>query len=492
MISATLDTVIPEILLQILQYIYNSSTAKEFVNTLVVCRRWKQFGYALLWTNIFVTSKTIQSFTNSLADTDEGTCKLIRSLSIQLDPVPPKTTWDRGGALPLLWGESYILDEGPEWLSDFLKEQTEGWRTAVRSLWKLSTVMRSRLSRLTTFSFRMEIHPPAFLNHRSASRLPQLMTIPSRLLQQVLLALPPSCTSLEFDTCALEAHGGTERLCSTVRGLLPQLHHLRLRLSHVCPNIVSPEYFCSSDSSSSSELVAPQLQTLTINIRPLPWIGPIVRSAAVECLLNGSPYEQSNEPSNLAHQTMMLLALQGAMKNKCFPNIEKIQLVNMATSPSTVRQHPHSQLILLKLFDFIANTATCIPLQPVFRRGVNLLRAGEVFQAFPDRENPEPRFGRLAALEQMVEGDIWITSRRGSRFPASFETSSFARHARFERAHSGICDEKGMAEAGLSLIGQERGHWTTPSILLGLGIRPSVSPTLMVTVEPLAISCPSL
>ena len=64
---------------------------------------------------------------------------------------------------------------------------------------------------------------------------------------------------------------GNEHLCSTIRGILPRLHHLRLRLNHICPNLFDPNYqFPDPGWSVMTKFMAPHLKTMIINLRPLP------------------------------------------------------------------------------------------------------------------------------------------------------------------------------------------------------------------------------
>lgn len=84
----------------------------------------------------------------------------------------------------------------PPWLSTFLQDTSAEQQKVLRGFWELSNNMRSKLSRLKTCSYRMELEPPIILQRqRYFINPPQ---IPASLLGEFLRALPSSCTSLEF------------------------------------------------------------------------------------------------------------------------------------------------------------------------------------------------------------------------------------------------------------------------------------------------------
>ena len=87
MVTTTIEAIPLEILLYILEYLRDISTNNDFT----VCHRWKQLGYSVLWTNVVLTNHNIKTFARSVVEVDESICRLLRNLSVQFDPVPPKT-----------------------------------------------------------------------------------------------------------------------------------------------------------------------------------------------------------------------------------------------------------------------------------------------------------------------------------------------------------------------------------------------------------------
>jgi hypothetical protein len=110
-VTATIEAIPPEILLYILEYLRDISTNNDFTSTFTVYHQWKHLGYSILWTNVVLTNHYIKTFARSVVEVDESICRLVRNLSIQLDPVPPKTPWDGGWSCPFS-GVKYCPHKG--------------------------------------------------------------------------------------------------------------------------------------------------------------------------------------------------------------------------------------------------------------------------------------------------------------------------------------------------------------------------------------------
>ncbi|OCL01526.1 hypothetical protein AOQ84DRAFT_616 [Glonium stellatum] len=446
MVTATIDALPSEILLYILEYLHDISTNNDFISAFAVCHRWQQLGYPVLWTNVVLTNQNIKTFARSVAEADESICRLVRSLSIQLDPIPPKTPWDGGGGLPLFWGEILPPQGEPLWLSTFLKDMGAEWQTVSRGFWELSKNMKSKLSRVKTCSYQMELEPPIILQkQRHFTNPPQ---IPASLLGEFLRALPSSCTNLEFDTCAIDSvDEGNEHLCSTIRGIIPRLHHLRLRLKHICPNLIDPSYhFPDSGSYITTKFAAPYLKTMTINLRPLPWYGPILSEHRVHTQTILPHYSthwsvERDEIKNLALRDLMVKSLVTANKEKALPSIQKLQVINMTGRLKHDYPQDGDESMVLVRDDILANTTTRIPLRMLYFTNRRTFRSGVIYALYADSKDPAPIFGELSALEQKAERETWTTDSHKSRFPSSFESPSFTKHKRFGGNHLDIAAE---------------------------------------------------
>jgi hypothetical protein len=88
---------------------------------------------------------------------------------------------------------------------------------------------------------------------------PNAVLIDRSFVAGVLMALPPTARSLELEFFLDDAMAkGLCPACKALRELLPRLHHLRLRISHVCPQLLAP--FTNDDETP----LALALQTASI------------------------------------------------------------------------------------------------------------------------------------------------------------------------------------------------------------------------------------
>ncbi len=94
--------------------------------------------------------------------------------------------------------------------------------------------------------------------------------IPRPVIAQIVEALPEACVNLEIDSRGNDYfEPGSGHICDTLRGMLPRLRHLRLRLSTLCPAFLGSGFKPEFKSLSSFEpLAAPCLQTLVVNCIP--------------------------------------------------------------------------------------------------------------------------------------------------------------------------------------------------------------------------------
>ena len=90
MVTATIEAIPSEILLYIWEYLRDISTNNDFTSTFTVSPM-EATGYSVLWTNVVLTNHNIKTSARSVVEVDESICRLVRNLSVQLDPVPPKT-----------------------------------------------------------------------------------------------------------------------------------------------------------------------------------------------------------------------------------------------------------------------------------------------------------------------------------------------------------------------------------------------------------------
>jgi hypothetical protein len=132
----------------------------------------------------------------------------------------------------------------PDWLVGFYNGDSLNASESTQQLWHLLEELGSILPSLD------HLHSFSFLVRTGENNI----WIPGSLLATLLSSLPTTCTSLEIDTSGSDrVEPGTSHLCDTIRDILPQLEHLRLDLSTLCPKTFQPPTPC------------PTLTTLTIS-----------------------------------------------------------------------------------------------------------------------------------------------------------------------------------------------------------------------------------
>lgn len=137
-----------------------------------------------------------------------------------------------------------------------------------KTLWQLLRRTPDKLAsmvNLRTFSITVSTEPNAIG-----------FWIPRPEIAQLIKALPEACVNLELDTWGKDYfEPGSGHICDTLRGMLPRLRHLRLRLSTLCPAILGNGFKPDEVKSLSGfePLAAPSLQTLVVNCIPRTFFG---------------------------------------------------------------------------------------------------------------------------------------------------------------------------------------------------------------------------
>jgi hypothetical protein len=82
---------------------------------------------------VVLTNHNIKTFARSVVEVDESICRLVRNLSIQLDPVLPKTPWDGGWDCPFS-GVKYCPTRGTAVALDLLERYKCGTAKSIKRL----------------------------------------------------------------------------------------------------------------------------------------------------------------------------------------------------------------------------------------------------------------------------------------------------------------------------------------------------------------------
>lgn len=117
----------------------------------------------------------------------------------------------------------------------------------------LATLLRGNMQYISSLSIRFEdqLHEYPGLH---AGCLPQTS---AKLIIALLEALPSSCADLEGDTSGFERYADIdEHLCPTIKRLMPQLRHLRVRIQRACSMVLGIDDV-NSDANFPGELLPP-------------------------------------------------------------------------------------------------------------------------------------------------------------------------------------------------------------------------------------------
>lgn len=414
-----------EILLNIFQRLRSDVTSRSFIDSLLVCSRCHEIGTKILWQDIVLTNDTIDRFVKHASSLPK--CPPVRSLTVRLLFTRPTEEELSADIEHLLFKRS--MTNPRMGVSDQLADQ-------------LADLIKEHFHSLSTFSIVIKRNP---FEPNTRRCLEPECCVSSNLIDKLLRALPPFCTSVEIDTGGLDNCCDPERppehLCSTIRSLLPQLYHLRLRMHRYCPSLVDPAHdnqvVLNSETSTQDEPIhsqashfqAPLLQTLILNLRPesatrdashsIQIIFRLVRDRPHLCgwlpkhfraaFIGSSPHHPNNLPFILA------AALRHALNRNSFPAIKRLEIFNIRNGKNNS---------YLSRQDVLAAKTLILPLYSIGRDDPEAIyKPGGLYATMSAQH--EQYFGLISAIEHHLE-QAWHTTLSGSRFPTAFRRSDDA------------------------------------------------------------------
>ncbi|KAI0471356.1 hypothetical protein F4859DRAFT_485401 [Xylaria cf. heliscus] len=235
--------------------------------------------------------------------------------------------------------------------------------------------------------------------------------------------LPESCTGLEIDmrhsssfspnsvpTAAPGVPQAYPHLCDSVRTVLPQLQHLRLRLPVLCPAIFTNP---SSQDLHHQAIHTPLLKTCLINLS-LRQPGPFNRGAwAIEC---GDDHARTPHIGLQEQLPSALLPMKKILRDFAHRNSSNIERLWIMDVKPVI--HPgdllndHAAWIRR---DFMSNTSYSIPVWDI-----GLFGPGGCVARVPLPTNPEETedwVSRIELVETVAEGGTWAETDTGARLP---------------------------------------------------------------------------
>jgi len=270
------------------------------------------------------------------------------------------------------------------------------------------------LSQLASFSLILE-------------RRPNSISISRPLLAALVGNLPASCQSLEIDTNG--ADFGCKRsglppnhLCSAIRKILPQLSHIRLRLSVMCSSLfekfVSPEEIVSEKGRKGDDQVFRQLQTLVIHCT---W-GLVSGCPSRICSRTDWIFDDKQPPafSGKAYKSLCATLLRLYTREICaFPTAQHLLVSDEwwltrsnleARRASIIFHNIISQQTRQVPWEMLGDANCRMPSGPTQYLG--WIFAARI-SSYPTRDI----VGSIQAIYEVAEGELWVMLKNGTRLP---------------------------------------------------------------------------
>ncbi|KAF2849748.1 hypothetical protein T440DRAFT_125050 [Plenodomus tracheiphilus IPT5] len=192
----------------------------------LVCRQWLHLGRRIMYGNIALTNTALGLFITSF--NTAAYSKAVHSLSLRI---------------------------GKDW-------QTEGERSLCSDTWVEDSLagfvfILPQLNNLASFSLRLELSG---------------CSIPRATRAGLLKNMPSTCRHLEIDTRGQDHREPHEQLhvCDALRQVLPQLHHVRIRIGAMCCAMlgtgkISPDVIGNWNLDEFTPVALPNLKSLVLN-----------------------------------------------------------------------------------------------------------------------------------------------------------------------------------------------------------------------------------
>lgn len=373
----------------ILLHVKLTSSTLTFKESLLCCKAWRDAALPLLYGHILLATSNLDAFQRTF---NIAHAPFVRSLTVIIDSV--QLAKDLAAPYP----NAFLEDE-----EDMKRNGSEESRALWQSLRRAPDKLVSMVN-LETFSLTVSPEP------RTIG-----FWIPRPVIAQVIKALPEACVNLEIDARGNDYfEPGSGHVCDTLRGMLPRLRHLRLRLSTLCPAILGSGFNPDEIESLSSfvPLAAPFLQTLVVNCIPRTIFG----SQAHICgTFKENPYT--------AYATNLPEARVAIVDALCLA--KKASMLPVAESISVLHALPHSNsdqsvYASLNRCDILKSVTWALPFRNIM---------GSQMDSFLIR-TPEGReyLSYPWAIEALAEGGLWCETVNGFRLPTFPSTRVSSSH----------------------------------------------------------------
>ena len=386
-----------------------------------VCSLWCTIGTPLLYADVILNNSSLHKFTENSTATGLA---MMRSLSIKIKPEraaeAASTTSPSGWEIP-------IYAEGSDYIAANGSSETRALWASLIGL--ASTV--SRTGKLESFSLLVTSIYPNFKREGFWLRGSDIGNI--------VASLPPTLRHLEVDTKGYDRSiFSAQHLCQKFQNCLPFLQSLRLRLATLCPSILE---LAASDTSSAASTLS---QTSSLENVVISLVGGETDSTInlcedtekiAACPESSSAYRLTLDSCRRL-RTSLVSRSEKCLSSQVFPSIARLSVID-SVYPIGGTGYGFSAINDRNL---VKRTTTSNPFYTTndemalhYRdvRGENALAIGNFFE-----------------IEAFAEGNAWIETINGSRFPASFKESSRCREGQYLWRSPQVVDRQAFRAKG--------------------------------------------
>jgi hypothetical protein len=260
-----MDQLPVEILSDIFQLVKLNSGPSALTACALCCKAWRDIALPVFYRDVVLNNAKLSVFATAFSTGYGG--PLVRSLTLAIDP-------DEDGGWPAV-DDRCTQTSSDDFDSDdeeaAVRPAKDGSSPSTRYLWRrLKQVFPAIGSMTKLVSFSLTV---------THSRAETGFWLPRPLIADFVTRLPATCVDIEIDTQGFDygLPGGSVHLCDVLRGVLPRLRHLRLRLKVLCAALVvdNRQHVDSvagavaagapADIGATGGVVAPALRTLVLN-----------------------------------------------------------------------------------------------------------------------------------------------------------------------------------------------------------------------------------
>ncbi|MCJ1365606.1 hypothetical protein MMC16_004731 [Acarospora aff. strigata] len=336
----------------------------------------------MLYHDVLLTNSNLEAFVKRL-NVSRG--HLVRSLTICIYAVQPEMQPGDPNPYAFLEDQAYMMRHGNQGSKRL-------WGSLRDIVGKVASMIR-----LMTFSFYISPEPYHGIG----------FWIPRPIVATIIKALPETCVNLEIDTRGLDyLEPGSAHLCEAVRGTLPHLRNLRLRLSTLCPAIFGADFDPSDPAKffpSFQPVGALALQTVVINCIPF----TIYASQASICGTYHETLYNNVTRRDAEAEIAFVVSLRLGVERGCYPAAKCLRVIFSLPHGN----HDASVYATLIRRDILENQTLALP----FRNITDSQRDSYLIRTLEGQEI----FSYAWAIQALAEGPTWRETTDGYRLPAT-------------------------------------------------------------------------